>query len=165
MIQLLFITLFVLGLDGSPKRQAFLWWNWIITYTHTNGTISRLNYNCAVLVSKYPNLMHGGKSKGTTCVFCCRPRQSYSNSIHAKACCWPSPFTAVKSQSTSKLLVFNIMAWSKTVILSRQPFDAVPTRSTAQVIFLAHLSRRLIGELIVYPWSGVRPSASVVHNA
>ena len=28
---------------------------------------------------------------------------------------------------------------------------------------LAHLSRRLIGELIVYPWSGVRrPSASVV---
>ena len=30
--------------------------------------------------------------------------------------------------------------------------------------FLAHLSRRLIGELIVYPWSGVRrrSSASVV---
>ena len=26
---------------------------------------------------------------------------------------------------------------------------------------LAHLSQRLIGELIVYPWSGVRPSASV----
>ena len=37
--------------------------------------------------------------------------------------------------------------------------------------FLAHLSRRLIGELIVYPWFGVcrRPSvrrtSSVVHNA
>ena len=37
--------------------------------------------------------------------------------------------------------------------------------------FLAHLSRRLVGELIVYPWSGVRPSSvvrrrpsSVVHN-
>ena len=30
--------------------------------------------------------------------------------------------------------------------------------------FLAHLSRRLIGELIVYPWSGVcRPS--LLHNA
>ena len=28
--------------------------------------------------------------------------------------------------------------------------------------FLAHLSRRLVGELIVYPWSGVRPSSSVV---
>ena len=27
-----------------------------------------------------------------------------------------------------------------------------------KVIFLAHLSRRLIGELIVYPCSGVRPS-------
>ena len=26
--------------------------------------------------------------------------------------------------------------------------------------FLAHLSRRLIGELIVYQWSGVRPSAA-----
>ena len=25
---------------------------------------------------------------------------------------------------------------------------------------LAHLSRRLVGELIVYPWSGVRPSSS-----
>ena len=31
--------------------------------------------------------------------------------------------------------------------------------------FLAHLSQRLIGELIGYSWSGVRPSASsVVHN-
>ena len=28
--------------------------------------------------------------------------------------------------------------------------------------FLAHLSRRLTGELIVYPGSGVRPSSSVV---
>ena len=28
--------------------------------------------------------------------------------------------------------------------------------------FLAHLSQRLIGELIGYSWSGVRPSASVV---
>ena len=36
-------------------------------------------------------------------------------------------------------------------------------------VFLAHLSRRLIGELIGYPWSGVRPSVvcrpSSVHNA
>ena len=35
-------------------------------------------------------------------------------------------------------------------------------------LLLAHLSRRLIGELIVYQWSGVRPSIvrpSVVHNA
>ena len=30
--------------------------------------------------------------------------------------------------------------------------------------FLAHLSRRLVGELIVYPWSGVRPSASHVRR-
>ena len=32
---------------------------------------------------------------------------------------------------------------------------------------LAHLSRRLIGELVGYPWSSVRPSSSVgvVHNA
>ena len=26
---------------------------------------------------------------------------------------------------------------------------------------LAHLSRRLVGELIVYPWSGVRPSSVI----
>ena len=26
--------------------------------------------------------------------------------------------------------------------------------------FLGHLSRRLVGELIVYPWSGVRPMSS-----
>ena len=31
--------------------------------------------------------------------------------------------------------------------------------------FLAHLSRRLIGELIGYSWSGVCLSSSVVHNA
>ena len=33
--------------------------------------------------------------------------------------------------------------------------------------FLAHLTQRLIGELIVYPWSGVhrRTSSRVVHNA
>ena len=32
------------------------------------------------------------------------------------------------------------------------------------IVLLAHLSRRLVGELIVYPWSGVRSSVSVVHN-
>ena len=31
--------------------------------------------------------------------------------------------------------------------------------STHNICFLAHLSRRLVGELIVYPWSGVRPSS------
>ena len=30
------------------------------------------------------------------------------------------------------------------------------------LLFLAHLSRRLIGELIVYPWSGVRRRTSSV---
>ena len=29
--------------------------------------------------------------------------------------------------------------------------------------FLAHLSQRLIGELIGYPWSGVRPSTMLKH--
>ena len=32
------------------------------------------------------------------------------------------------------------------------------------ICLLAHLSQRLIGELIGYPWSGVRPSSSVVNN-
>ena len=31
--------------------------------------------------------------------------------------------------------------------------------NTLEPSFLAHLSRRLIGELIVYPWSGVRLSS------
>ena len=34
--------------------------------------------------------------------------------------------------------------------------------SDTEAPFLAHLSRRLIGELIVYPWSGVRRRPSVV---
>ena len=43
------------------------------------------------------------------------------------------------------------------------------TRSLFKVLqicfsLLAHLSRRLIGELIGYSWSGVRPSASVVRR-
>ena len=33
---------------------------------------------------------------------------------------------------------------------------------TVWIILLAHLSRRLIGELIGYSWSGVRPSSVVV---
>ena len=34
-----------------------------------------------------------------------------------------------------------------------------------QYFFLAHLSQRLIGELIVYPWSGIRRRRlSVIHN-
>ena len=32
------------------------------------------------------------------------------------------------------------------------------------VYYLAHLSQSLIGELIGYSWSGVRPSSSVVNN-
>ena len=32
------------------------------------------------------------------------------------------------------------------------------------VVFLAHLSRRLVGELIIYSWSGVRQASSVIHN-
>ena len=35
--------------------------------------------------------------------------------------------------------------------------SSTPTSGT----FLAHLSRRLVGELIVYPWSGVRPASAV----
>ena len=33
-----------------------------------------------------------------------------------------------------------------------------------RIEFLAHLSRRLIGELIVYPWSGIRRRPSVVRR-
>ena len=43
----------------------------------------------------------------------------------------------------------------------------VSCKNDLEQSFLAHLSRRLISELIVYPCSGVRPSSvrpSVVHN-
>ena len=42
-----------------------------------------------------------------------------------------------------------------------------PSISKLKLIFLYHLSRMLIGELIGYTWSGVRPAAAsvVVHNA
>ena len=43
-------------------------------------------------------------------------------------------------------------------------FDSATVVNTANSFssFLAHLSRRLIGELIVYPWSGVRRRPSSV---
>ena len=34
--------------------------------------------------------------------------------------------------------------------------------SSSKCVFLAHLSQRLVGELIGYSWSGVRPSSYVV---
>ena len=43
--------------------------------------------------------------------------------------------------------------------------ETLPGAYQSEILFLAHLSRRLIGELIVYQWSGVRrrrPSSSVV---
>ena len=40
--------------------------------------------------------------------------------------------------------------------------DTSNVTDTVFPIFLAHLSRRLIGELIVYPWSGVRRRPSSV---
>ena len=39
-----------------------------------------------------------------------------------------------------------------------------PSRNSEDNTFLAHLSQRLIGELIVYPCSGVRPSSSTISN-
>ena len=44
-------------------------------------------------------------------------------------------------------------------------FNILKLGFTGVYIILAHLSRRLIGELIVYPWSGVRrPSVVVVRS-
>ena len=42
--------------------------------------------------------------------------------------------------------------------LSTEEVIAKPLFTYLRLFFLAHLSRRLIGELIVYQWSGVRPS-------
>ena len=37
-------------------------------------------------------------------------------------------------------------------------------KSVRALFILAHLSRRLVGELIENPWSGVRPSSSTISN-
>ena len=56
---------------------------------------------------------------------------------------------------------------------ARKPSSGFPTWGPKQTVlysyrryglFLAHLSRRLIGELIVYPWSGIRRPSSVVRS-
>ena len=38
------------------------------------------------------------------------------------------------------------------------------TKHCKTIWILAHLSRRLVGGLLVYPWSGVRPSSSTISN-
>ena len=45
-----------------------------------------------------------------------------------------------------------------TLVLFDYQYDAFMIRILVSLL-LAHLSRRLIGELIVYPWSSVHPSA------
>ena len=42
--------------------------------------------------------------------------------------------------------------------------DILNDTSNATDSFLAHLSRRLIGELIVYQWSGVRPLSTMLKH-
>ena len=46
------------------------------------------------------------------------------------------------------------------VLFDKLPFGHLMAENS-EVGILAHLSRRLIGELIVYPWSGVRRTSSV----
>ena len=59
----------------------------------------------------------------------------------------PSMCPSVQKKIKARVLKFHI--W-------------IPRRKIAN-LFLAHLSQRLIGELIVYPWSGVRrPSSSTM---
>ena len=43
-------------------------------------------------------------------------------------------------------------------------FNVLLCNLSSSVRFLANLSRRLIGELIAYTWSGVRPSSSTILN-
>ena len=60
-----------------------------------------------------------------------------------------------------------MMGWSPRCYIPSFVEIGLPVPEKIFKGFLAHLSRRLIGELIVYPWSGVRrpsvrPSSSVV---
>ena len=59
--------------------------------------------------------------------------------------------TILTSRKTQILIYFGLNSSSSSFIFF-----------FAFVLFLAHLSRRLTGELIVYPWCGVRRRPSVV---
>ena len=56
-----------------------------------------------------------------------------------------------------------IYSFLKNLCMLKVPSVSPISSACFTILFLAHLSRRLIGELIVYQWSGVRrPLASVV---
>ena len=57
-------------------------------------------------------------------------------------------------QVIGELCVFNVIA---SVGRQNDVYRPIKIKESYRLtVFLAHLSRRLIGELIVYPWSGVR---------
>ena len=85
--------------------------------------------------------------------------------------CFPYTDCTIPLIHKSKCQAFSHLLWlysSVCVGLGRKPRRPIFSQqgSNTGSIFLAHLSRRLIGELIVYQWSGVcrpsvvRPSAS-----
>ena len=54
-----------------------------------------------------------------------------------------------------------MFTWASTIYNKCNSRATSKTNETNERILLAHLSRRLIGELIGYSWSGVRPSSVV----
>ena len=51
-----------------------------------------------------------------------------------------------------------MLIYGKNIQKSNRPrYQVSVYRTIGPLVLLAHLSRRLIGELIVYPWSGVHP--------
>ena len=70
------------------------------------------------------------------------------------------PYCLSDQKSQNKTIYYYIASCCMYFKTSRHAFLFI-------VLLLAHLSRRLIGELIVYQWSGVRRRrpASSVHNA
>ena len=50
------------------------------------------------------------------------------------------------------------------IVVVEEAAEARNFKLEVTITLLAHLSRRLTGELIVYPCSGVRPSSSVVRR-
>ena len=59
---------------------------------------------------------------------------------------------------------YSFMAETIYLMMSLIHFVAIKVNICTCITFLAHLSHRLMGELIGYPCSGVRPSLSTISN-
>ena len=91
-------------------------------------------------------------------------KSAFCNCAADQRLCFPYTDCTIPLIHKSKCQAFSHLLWlysSVCVGLGRKPRRPIFSQqgSNTGSIFLAHLSQRLIGELIGYSWSGVRPSS------